>query len=93
MDCAFCSQWNPDDASRCCFCDNPTGADEDNTVKARPAYEGKKLNIPKALPSSFDLPRATGRRPPQLKIKLTENQTIAVGAGLLLLILLALSRC
>ena len=42
MICRFCQQWNPDPATRCCFCGNALDATEDATASGRPsaAYKG-----------------------------------------------------
>lgn len=65
----------------------------DATMAARPSYAaGKVMEITKALPSSYDLPRAAPPRP-HLKITLTQDQAIGVGVAALVLIILVLSRC
>jgi hypothetical protein len=33
--CRFCSQWNPERAARCCFCQNRLDAAEDRTASGR----------------------------------------------------------
>ncbi len=92
MICPFCSQWNPERDVRCCFCENRMDNEEDATVKALPKYAARAVAIPKALPSSYDLPAAPRQRP-HVKLQLTENQAIAFGAGVLILILIIFSRC
>lgn len=94
MECKFCSQWNPQGATRCCFCDNQPGAEADASASGRPPYETRsRAAVIKALPSSYDLPKPTTRPPVQFEISLTPNQAIAAGVVALLLILGVLSRC
>lgn len=92
MICPYCSQWNTERNRRCCFCDNPPDSSEDVTVNAKPKYAMRAATIQQALPSSYDLPRAAKPRP-QLKISLTPDQAIGAGVGLLVIIILVLSRC
>jgi len=42
--CRFCSQWNPADAARCRFCDNPRDASEDLTASGRPLAERVEIS-------------------------------------------------
>ena len=59
MICRFCSQWNPESAVRCSFCNNRTDATEDATLDGTPDYvrnTGEHVEIPRALPSQFDRP-------------------------------------
>ncbi len=93
MICPYCSQWNPDRDLRCCFCDNKVDSGEDATVKAQPKYAARAITIQKALPSSYDLPAATRRQRSHVKLQLTENQAIAFGASILIVILIIFSRC
>ena len=68
-------------------------AGEDSTLAARPKYAtGKAVEITRALPSSYDLPRAAPPRP-HLKISLNQDQAIGAGVAALVLIILVLGRC
>ena len=92
MICPFCSQWNPEGDRRCSFCNNEVEGGEDATVAARPKYAARALEITRALPSSYDLPRATRPRP-HFKLTLTPDQAIGAAVALLVLLILAASRC
>ncbi len=96
MDCPFCSQWNPPGSRRCCFCGNTTGATEDATVAARPAYMGdplpttlSKTGTPRRAPSSQPRKAKVGR----FTLELSSGQWIGVGFFLLFLITTLSSRC
>ncbi len=62
MICRFCSQWNPESAGRCCFCDNVLDGTQDTTRDGQPAYlrnTGRQLQVPRAQRSMYD-PRPQG---------------------------------
>ena len=94
MDCPFCSQWNPPDYRRCCFCGNLADAEQDGTVAARPAYEGKPLPTTLSTPQ-VQRPRSAPRkvRAGRVTLELTSGQWIGVGVFLLFLITTLSSRC
>jgi hypothetical protein len=41
--CRFCSQWNPEGALRCCFCNNLSGATQDQTRGGRVTVVSARL--------------------------------------------------
>lgn len=63
MICPYCSQWNPDSAPRCSFCDNQPGSGEDRTASGQPAYlrnTGMQVQLPKVQRSMFAEPQRGG---------------------------------
>ena len=99
MICRFCSQWNPEDERRCCFCHNPLDAPEDTTATGRPAYERKATAkmIPAVQSKYFPgQPRAPGPvevKVRGVKLKVSSEVAAGIGAGLLILIMLIASQC
>lgn len=95
MECPFCSQWNPPDSRRCCFCGNAHDAAEDGSVSAKPAY------MADPMPTTLAREPAHARRPNQprrvavggISLELTSGQWIGLGVFLLFLLTTLSSKC
>lgn len=94
MTCPFCGQWNPDDKQRCCFCENLLQGGEDATISGRPAYERKlDVKLVSALPDKYAALPTRPRQSFHLNLKLTPNQALIAGVGLVIVLLVALFSC
>jgi hypothetical protein len=84
--CRFCSQWNPEQATRCCFCGNPADAVEDTTRAGRPSAAHQGLG-PAKKTRRFGAGDARLARPERQldRAKLIGKVVVGVALGLWLL--------
>lgn len=101
MRCPFCQQWNDEGEARCCFCQNRLDGDEDLTVEGRPRYEQRPSarlvavqdDGARRLHAGQGRSRTLRLGSLELKVQLSQEQLIAVGVGLLLLLAFLFGRC
>jgi hypothetical protein len=79
--CAFCEQWNPDGALRCCFCNNLLEGTEDTTLDGTPGYAKKvAVTTPHPAQQRYD-PRATPEGLFEIARQMNAKELIALAAA------------
>jgi hypothetical protein len=92
--CPFCSQWNPDNKLRCCFCSNRFDDQQDATATGRPAYERNTGGpVVQPIPSSLEQPGRPARRFVSVDFGGKQLEAVLVGAGVVIILILFLVRC